>query len=69
MNSKDVLELDKEKLEELNRIKDEYEVDNILLEDTLLSKFNEDTFGKYRNVLYEDIKYQDKEVPDILYLT
>lgn len=62
------VKLDKEKLEELNRIKDEYEVDNILLEDTLLSKFNEDTFGKYRNVLYEDIKYQDKDVQDILYL-
>ena len=62
------IKLDKEKLEELNRIKDEYEVDNILLEDTLLSKFNEDTFGKYRDVLYEDIKYQDKEVQDILYL-
>ena len=62
------VKLDKEKLEELNRIKDEYEVDNILLEDTLLSKYNEDTFGKYRNVLYEDIKNQDKEVQDILYL-
>ncbi len=62
------VKLDKEKLEELNRIKDEYEVDNILLEDTLLSKFNEDTFGKYRNVLYEDINNQDKEVQDILYL-
>lgn len=62
------VKLDKEKLEELNRIKDEYEVDNLLLEDTLLSKFNEDTFGKYRNVLYEDIKNQDKEVQDILYL-
>ena len=62
------VKLDKEKLEELNRIKDEYEVDNRLLEDTLLSKFNEDTFGKYRNVLYEDIKNQDKEVQDILYL-
>ena len=62
------VKLDKEKLEELNRIKDEYEVDNILLEDTLLSKFNEDTFGKYRNVLYEDIKNQDKAVQDLLYL-
>lgn len=62
------IKLDKEKLEELNKVKDEYEVDNILLEDTLLSKFNEDTFGKYRNILYEDIKYQDKEVQDILYL-
>lgn len=62
------IKVDKEKLEELNRVKDEYEVDNILLEDTLLSKFNEDTFGKYRNILYEDIKYQDKDVQDILYL-
>lgn len=62
------VKLDKEKLEELNRIKDEYEVDNILLEDTILSKFNEDTFGKYRNVLYEDIKNQDKDVQDLLYL-
>lgn len=62
------IKVDKEKLEELNRIKDEYEVDNILLEDTLLSKFNEDTFGKYRNVLYEDIKNQDKDVQDLLYL-
>ena len=62
------IKLDKEKIEELNRIKDEFELDNILLEDTLLSKFNEDTFGKYRNVLYEDIKNQDKEVQDILYL-
>ena len=48
--------------------KERYFKDNILLEDTLLSKFNEDTFGKYRNVLYEDIKNQDKEVQDILYL-
>ena len=62
------IKLDKEKLEELNKIKDEYEVDNILLEDTLLSKFNEDTYGKYRNILYEDIKYQDKDIQDILYL-
>lgn len=62
------IKVDKEKLEELNRIKDEYEVDNILLEDTLLSKFNEDTFGKYRNILYEDIKNQDKDVQDLLYL-
>ena len=62
------INLDKEKLEELNKIKDEYEVDNILLEDTLLAKFHEDTLGKYRNVLYEDIKYQDKSIQDILYL-
>ena len=62
------INLDKEKLEELNKIKDEYEVDNILLEDTLLAKFNVDILGKYRNVLYEDIKYQDKSIQDILYL-
>lgn len=62
------INLDKEKLEKLNSIKDEYEVDNILLEDTLLSRFNEDTLGKYRNILYEDIKNVDIEVRDILYL-
>ena len=52
----------REKLEELNRIKDEYEVDNILLEDTLLSNFNSDTMGKYRNILYEDIKKEDPSI-------
>lgn len=62
------IKLDSDKLEELNKAKDEYEVDNILLEDTLLSKFNEDTFGKYRNILYEDIKNQDISVQNILYL-
>lgn len=62
------INIDKEKLEELNKIKDEYEVDNILLEDTLLSKFNEDTLGKYRNILYEDIKKEDISIRDILYL-
>lgn len=58
----------KEKLEELNETKDEYEVDNILLEDTLLSNFNSDTMGKYRNILYEDIKKEDPSIRDILYL-
>lgn len=62
------INIDKEKLEELNKIKDEYEVDNILLEDTLLSKFNEDTLGKYRNILYEDIKKEDINIRYILYL-
>lgn len=62
------ISIDKEKLEELNKVKDEYEVDNILLEDTLLSKFNEDTLGKYRNILYEDIKKEDISIQDILYL-
>lgn len=62
------IKIDKEKLEELNKIKDEYEVDNILLEDTLLSKFNQDTLGRYRNIFYEEIKYQDKDIQDILYL-
>ncbi len=58
----------KGKLEELNETKDEYEVDNILLEDTLLSNFNSDTMGKYRNILYEDIKKEDPNIRDILYL-
>lgn len=58
----------KGKLEELNETKDEYEVDNILLEDTLLSNFNSDTMGKYRNILYEDIKKEDSSIRDILYL-
>ena len=58
-----------EKLEELYKKKDESEVDNLLLEETLLSKFNTDTGGKYRNILYEDIKLEeDKEIKDILYL-
>lgn len=56
------------KLGDLNESKDEYEVDNILLEDTLLSSFNSDTAGKYRNVLYEDIKNYDSGIRDILYL-
>ena len=58
----------KGKLEELNETKDEYEVDNILLEDTLLSNFNSDTMVKYRNILYEDIKKEDPSIRDILYL-
>lgn len=59
----------KEKLEELYKKKDESEVDNLLLEETLLSKFNTDTNGKYRNILYEDIKLEEnKEIKDILYL-
>ena len=40
----------KNKIEELKKIKDEYELDNILLEDTLLSKFHEDTKNIYRNI-------------------
>lgn len=55
-------------LDELNEVKDEYEVDNILLEDTLLSKFHEDTIGKYRNLLYEDISKEDSDIKEILYL-
>ena len=57
-----------EKLEELNKQKDEQEVDNILLEDTLWLKFNEDTGGKYRNILYEDIKNEGEDIQTILYL-
>ena len=59
---------DKDKLYELGNTKDEYEVDNILLEDTLLSKFHEDTGNIYRNLLYENIKYEDENIRDILYL-
>lgn len=59
---------DKDKLYDLNKTKDEYEVDNILLEDTLLSKFHEDTGNIYRNLLYENIKYEDENIRDILYL-
>lgn len=62
------IEDDKNKLDELNKVKDEYEVDNILLEDTLLSKFHEDTGNIYRNILYEDIKNESKDISDILYL-
>ena len=51
------------KLDELYKKKDECEVDNLLLEETLISKFNTDTNGKYRNILYEDIKLiDDKEI-------
>lgn len=56
------------KLSKLNKEKDEYEVDNILLEDTLLSKFHEDTAGIYRNILYEDIADVEDGIRDILYL-
>lgn len=59
---------DRKKLEELSKVKDEYEVDNILLEDTLLSKFHDDTRNVYRNLLYENIKNQDSSIRDILYL-
>lgn len=58
----------KDKLDSLNRTKYEYEVDNILLEDTLLNKFHEDTNNKYRNILYENIKKENESVRDILYL-
>ena len=59
----------KERLEELYKKKDESELDNLLLEDTLLTKFNEDTNNKYRNILYEDIKnIQDEEDKELLYL-
>ena len=59
----------KESLESLYKKKDESEVDNLLLEETLLSKFNEDTNNKYRNILYEDIKtIEDPIDKEILYL-
>lgn len=58
----------KDKLDSLNKIKYEYEVDNILLEDTLLNKFHLDTNNKYRNILYENIKKEKDDIRDILYL-
>lgn len=64
----DTISKDKEKLANLNKTKDEYEVDNILLEDTLLSKFHEDTGNRYRNILYENIKYEEDNIKEILYL-
>lgn len=64
----DIISNDKDKLNNLNKIKDEYEIDNILLEDTLLSKFHEDTGNRYRNILYENIKYEDDSIKEILYL-
>ena len=67
-NIENVISADKEKLSKLNKTKDEYEVDNILLEDTLLSKFHEDTGNVYRNLLYENIKKEDESIRDILYL-
>ena len=38
------------KLDELYKKKDECEVDNLLLEETLISKFNTDTNGKYSSL-------------------
>lgn len=67
-NIENIISSDKEKLSNLNKTKDEYEVDNILLEDTLLSKFHEDTNNEYRNLLYENIKKEDESIRDILYL-
>lgn len=67
-NIEDNIKNYKDKLNELNKVKDEYEVDNILLEDTLLSKFHLDTNNIYRNILYENIKNEDSSIRDILYL-
>lgn len=58
----------KKQLEEADTKKDEYEIDNILLEDTLLNKFNQDTLGKYRNILYEEINEEEPSIREILYL-
>lgn len=62
------MEESRAKLEKLKITKEEYSVDNILLEDTLLNKFHEDTGNEYRNLLYENIKHQDESIRDILYL-
>ena len=56
------------KLNDLDKLNCEYEVDNILLEDILLNKFHEDTDNIYRNMLYENIKKEKDDIKDILYL-
>ena len=48
-----------EEREELYNKKNELEVDNLLLEETLITKFNEDTNNKYKNISYEEIKLLD----------
>ena len=68
INIENAIKNELNKLSMLNKEKDEYEVDNILLEDTLLSKFHEDTNGKYRNILYEDIAGVEESIRDVLYL-
>lgn len=59
---------DEEKLNKNYIAKEEYEVDNILLEDTLLSKFCEDTNNKYKDLPYEDIKKEPEGIRNILKL-
>lgn len=59
---------DEEKLNKNYITKEEYEVDNILLEDTLLSKFCEDTNNKYKDLPYEDIKKEPEGIKNILKL-
>ena len=58
----------KNKIEELKKVQDEYELDNILLEDTLLSKFHEDTKNIYRNITKENIDDEEPNIKNILYL-
>lgn len=67
-NIEDNIINDRKRLEDLNKEKDEYEVDNILLEDTLLSNFHEDTGNIYRNLLYENIKDEEESIRKILTL-
>ena len=64
---KNILEYEK-KLNDLNKTKYEYEIDNLLLEDTLLNSFHEDTNNIYRNILYDNIKNEKNDIKDILYL-
>ena len=59
---------DEEKLNKNYITKEEYEADNILLEDTLLSKFCEDTNNKYKDLPYEDIKKEPEGIRNILKL-
>lgn len=68
INISNIIKEYKDKLDSLNKIRYEYEVDNILLEDTLLNRFHLDTNNKYRNILYENIKKEKDDIRDILYL-
>ena len=69
LNIENNIKDDKKKLEELNKTKAEYEVDNILLEDTLLSNFHKDTNNEYRNLLFENIKYEkEKDILSLLFI-
>ncbi len=63
-----IIKESEQKLSNLEKSKDEYELDNILIEDSLLGKFHLDTHNAYRNTTYEDIKLLTGNIKDILLL-